>query len=305
MAAPMIRRLSNTSTTEVAKTLVKMRETDGAVTLGRVLTLIVKTEKGDDLEAAIAAANAASREHPCRVIVVAGAGRGDETRLDGEIRVGGDAGASEVVILRLFGELANHAHAVVTPFLLPDTPVVTWWPGTAPTNPATDRLGRLSQRRILDGTNRFDSAALLNKRIKTYSPGDTDIAWAQITPWRAILAAVFDRPGLTPTGARVSAPGASVGLDLLGGWLQASLQVPVERMTGELVITVECREGPVTLTSVGKDTIVSTPGRPSGRVPWQIRTVGECLAEELRRLDADEIYELALHGTTRLIRNQR
>ncbi|GAB18191.1 OxPP cycle protein OpcA [Gordonia effusa NBRC 100432] len=301
----MIKKLPDTSTTEVSKTLVKMRDTGGAVTLGRVLTLIVKTEKGDDLEAAIAAANDASREHPCRVIVVAAEDRKGETRLDGEIRVGGDAGASEVVVLNLFGELANHAHAVVIPFLLPDTPVVTWWPGTAPANPAKDRLGRLSQRRILDGTNRFDSAALLNKRIKSYSPGDTDIAWAQITPWRAILAAVFDQEGLTAKSARVSAPGPSVGLDLLGGWVQASLNVPVERVTGELVISVDCEQGPVALTSVGKDTIVTTPGRPPGRVPWQIRTVGECLAEELRRLDADEIYELALHGTTRLIRNQR
>ncbi|NMO00472.1 oxidoreductase [Gordonia sp. TBRC 11910] len=301
----MIKRLPDTSTTEVSKTLVKMRETGGAVTLGRVLTLIVKVEKGDDLEAAIVAANDASREHPCRVIVVAADDRKGATRLDGEIRVGGDAGASEVVVLNLFGELANHAHAVVIPFLLPDTPVVTWWPGTAPANPAKDRLGRLSQRRILDGTNRFDSPALLSKRIKSYSPGDTDIAWAQITPWRAILAAVFDRDGLRATSARVSAPGPSVGLDLLGGWLQALLDVPVERVTGELVISVECEQGQVALTADGKDTVVTTPGRPPGRVPWQIRTTGECLAEELRRLDSDEIYELALHGTNRLIRNQR
>lgn len=281
MAAPMIRRLSNTSTTEVSKTLVKMREIDGASTLGRVLTLIVKTEKGDDLEAAIAAANAASREHPCRVIVVAGAGRKEETRLDGEIRVGGDAGASEVVILRQFGELANHAHAVVTPFLLPDTPVVTWWPGTAPANPATDRLGRLSQRRILDGTNRLDFGRTTQQKDQDLLTGRHRHRLGADHPWRAILAAAFDLPGLTPISARVSTPGPSVGLDLLGGWLQASLQVPVERMTGELVITVECREGPVALTSVRMDTVVSTPGRPAGRVPWQIRTVGECLAEEL------------------------
>ncbi len=301
----MIKKLPDTSTTDVSKALVKMRETGGAVTLGRVLTLIVKTEKGDDLEAAIKAANDASREHPCRVIVVAAGDRKAPARLDGEIRVGGDAGASEVVVLNLFGELAAHAHAVVMPFLLPDTPVVTWWPGTAPANPAKDRLGRLSQRRILDGTNRFDSSALLAKRIKSYSPGDTDIAWAQITPWRAILAAVFDRNGLTPVSARVSAPGASVGLDLLGGWLAASLDVPTERVDGDLVISVACKEGDVSLTAVGGDTIVNSPGRPPGRVPWQIRTVGECLAEELRRLDPDEIYELALHGTTKLIRNQR
>lgn len=302
----MIRRLSDTSTTEVSKTLVKMRETGGAVTLGRVLTLIVKTERGDDTEAAITAANDASREHPCRVIVVASREHRDTApRLDGEIRVGGDAGASEVVVLNLFGELARHAHSVVIPFLLPDTPVVTWWPGTAPAHPARDRLGALSQRRIVDGTNRFDSAGVLRRRLSSYTPGDTDIAWAQITPWRAMLAAAFDNADFTATGARVSAPGPSVGLDLLGGWLQSSLQVSTERVTGELSITVDTTAGPVSLAAVGEDTIVTIPGRPPGRVPWRNRTTGQCLAEELRRLDPDEIYDIALQGTTKLIRNQR
>ena len=164
-----------------------VRDSGGAVTLGRVLTLIVKTEPGDDTEAAIAAANEASREHPCRVIVAAAADRRKAARLDAEIRVGGDAGASEVVVLHLFGELGAHADAVVTPFLLPDTPVVTWWPGTAPKNPSRDRLGALGGRRILDGTNRFDAQGVLAQRLRSYAPGDTDIAWAQITPWRALL----------------------------------------------------------------------------------------------------------------------
>ncbi len=53
----MIKRLDDTSTSEVSKQLVRMRDSGGAVTLGRVLTLIVKTEPGDDTEAAIAAAN--------------------------------------------------------------------------------------------------------------------------------------------------------------------------------------------------------------------------------------------------------
>ena len=51
----------------------------------------------------IAAANAASFEHPCRVIVVARGAKRASPRLDAQIRVGGDAGASEVVVLRLYG----------------------------------------------------------------------------------------------------------------------------------------------------------------------------------------------------------
>jgi glucose-6-phosphate dehydrogenase assembly protein OpcA len=39
--------------------------------LGRVLTLVIVTDDGSSIEGAIEAANSASREHPCRVIVLA------------------------------------------------------------------------------------------------------------------------------------------------------------------------------------------------------------------------------------------
>ncbi|BDH57907.1 hypothetical protein MTP03_28460 [Tsukamurella sp. PLM1] len=146
----MILDLPDTSTQDVSKQLVRLRETGGAVTLGRVLTLIVSADEGEPTESAIEATNAASREHPCRVIVLARGSRAEPTRLDAQIRVGGDAGASEVVVLRLYGELADHGASVVVPFLLPDTPVVAWWPGAAPVEPAADKVGRLASRRITD-----------------------------------------------------------------------------------------------------------------------------------------------------------
>ena len=31
-----------------------------------------------------------------------------------------------------FGELIEHVDSVVTPLLVPDTPVVIWWPGSHP-----------------------------------------------------------------------------------------------------------------------------------------------------------------------------
>lgn len=38
--------------------------------MARVLTLVVITDAGDDVEEVIEAANGASHEHPCRVIVL-------------------------------------------------------------------------------------------------------------------------------------------------------------------------------------------------------------------------------------------
>src|ERR1700734_2268927 len=66
-----------------------------------------------------------------------------------EIRVG-ESGPGEVVLLRMYGALGEHADSVVTPLLMPDTPVVTWWPGTPPDIPSSRPLGALAQRRITD-----------------------------------------------------------------------------------------------------------------------------------------------------------
>ncbi|MFZ2512281.1 MAG: glucose-6-phosphate dehydrogenase assembly protein OpcA, partial [Gordonia sp. (in: high G+C Gram-positive bacteria)] len=110
----MIIDLPDTTTRDISKKLVSMRKSGGEVTVGRVLTLIIDTDPGEAAEEAMRASNEASREHPCRIVVVIRADPSGPTRLDAQIRVGGDAGASEVVVLTLVGELTEHAHAVVT-----------------------------------------------------------------------------------------------------------------------------------------------------------------------------------------------
>ena len=133
----MIVDLPETTTNEINKRITSLREEGGAITLGRVMTLVVAPDTDAILEDAIEAAVSSSREHPCRIIVVVPVDRlASEPRLDGQLRVGGDAGAGEVVVLRTHGPLAGHASSVVLPFLLPDTPVVVWWPGAAPEVPA-------------------------------------------------------------------------------------------------------------------------------------------------------------------------
>ena len=64
--------------------------------------------------------------------------------------MGADAGTGETVVLRTYGEVSDHADSVVLPLLLPDAPVVVWWPVDAPEVPAKDPLGALAQRRITD-----------------------------------------------------------------------------------------------------------------------------------------------------------
>ena len=63
------------------------------------------------------------------------------------------ASSGERALIRLTGEVTQHAESVVLPLLLPDSPVVVWWPGRAPEDPAADPLGALGTRRITDAAS--------------------------------------------------------------------------------------------------------------------------------------------------------
>ncbi|RZQ65687.1 glucose-6-phosphate dehydrogenase assembly protein OpcA [Amycolatopsis suaedae] len=299
----MIIDLPSTTTSQLNKKLVELRERGGAVALGRVLTLVIVADDDERLEEAIDAANEASREHPSRVIVVAKGARTAAPRIDGQIRVGGDAGASEVIVLRLYGPLASQGQSAVIPLLLPDAPIVTWWPGTGPKDPARDPLGELAQRRITDSAAERNPIRALNTRAKAYTDGDTDLAWTRLTRWRAQLVSALDLPPYEKiTGATVTGEADSPSTELLAGWLAYYLKVPVKRVKttsaqGIVSVTLDRRSGPIELHRPdGRVGTLTQPGQPTRRISLQRRDNKDCLIEELRRLDPDEIYEAALQG---------
>ncbi|WP_348769853.1 glucose-6-phosphate dehydrogenase assembly protein OpcA [Rhodococcus sp. PAMC28707] len=299
----MIVDIPATTTRAVGKKLVELRESGGAVTIGRVLTLIVASRDGAQAETAIEAANEASREHPCRVIVLIRGDRSAESGLDAQIRVGGDAGASEVVVLTLHGELAEHEHSVVIPFLLPDTPIVVWWPNEAPRIPAQDPLGKLAIRRITDATKSPDPTSTIKSRLESYSQGDSDLSWSRVTYWRGLLATALDQaPHEKVVDVTVSGLAEEPALDILAGWLAAKLEVPVHRRTGELKVELKRENSAISIVrpQTGKTATLSRTGQPDAEVALARRETRECLAEELRRLDTDEIYELALKGLSKV-----
>jgi glucose-6-phosphate dehydrogenase assembly protein OpcA len=222
-------------------------------------------------------------------------------RLDAEVRVGADAGTGETVLLRLYGEVGRHADSVVLPLLLPDAPVVVWWPVDAPEVPAKDPLGALAQRRITDTYAVEDPLSALAARAASYAPGDTDLAWTRLTPWRSMLAAALDQAGAEITSAAVESEAENPSAELLARWLGARLGVPVERVTTEGPVVTAVRLG----TAGGEIRIdrpegplaqLTLPGQPQRTLALKVRTTSELIAEELRRLDADEMYAVALRG---------
>ncbi|WP_216902139.1 glucose-6-phosphate dehydrogenase assembly protein OpcA [Nocardia alni] len=300
----MIVDMPDTNTQAISKRLVQLRESSGVVTVGRVLTLVVCTLDSSEAEDAIDAANEASREHPCRVIVLARGDRFAETKLDAQIRVGGDAGAAEVIVLRLQGELVNHESSMVTPFLLADTPVVAWWPRGAPQFPSKDSVGRLAKRRITDATFASDPQATIKKRLDSYAVGDTDLAWSRITFWRALLAAALDEPPFEAVeSVTVSGLAEEPALDILAGWLAARLDCPVHRRTGDLEVILHRQTVSVGISrpQTGRTATLTRTGEPDQRFALARRETTDCLSEELRRQDADETYAEALAGISKVL----
>lgn len=294
-------RMHDTTTSQVAKRLTALREAGGVAALGRVLSLVISTDDAG-IEPALQAANAASLEHPCRIVVLALGDPDAPTRLDAEIRVGGDAGASDVVILRCQGANAHAGEPLVAALLLPDAPIVVWWPGVPPQVPADTPLGRLAHRRITDSATCPDAEAALRSLAEGHRDGDTDLAWTRLTLWRIQVAGILDHLPLSRVRS-VTVDGApdSPSTMLLAAWLTLGLRRPVtiaHSKAGHGIRAVRLRgpEGDVVLSrSQSQVARLYQQGRPVQRISLPRRTDQDCLAEELRRLDPDEVFGAVLH----------
>jgi glucose-6-phosphate dehydrogenase assembly protein OpcA len=286
--------LENTNASSIAAEFVRARTRAGSPAMGMVMTLIIVVPD-DDAEAAMRAAQRASREHPARVLgVILGDGRG-KPQVDATVGTGGGWGG-ETALIRLTGEVVRYAESVVLPLLLPDSPVAIWWPTDPPEAPAEDPLGALAKRRITDSAsvNRGKSSVML-RQCQSYAPGNTDLSWTRLTPWRALLAAALDQHPLKVTRASVSAERISPSADLLVAWLNDRLRVPVERHTsdgpGITQVVMDTKQGPISIVRTdGRMGTFSSPDRPDRPVALQRREVPALLTEELRRLDEDDIY---------------
>ena len=289
--------LTDTTTSAVRTEVLRASQRMGGLATGVVLNLIIMTDESAQYDA-IRAASQAGREHPCRVIgVIARDGRG-QRRLDAEISVG-ESAPGQMVLLRIYGELKDHADSVVVPLLVSDTPVVTWWPAKSPQVPAADPLGLLAQRRITDAAASQAPLQALARLAVGYRPGDTDLSWTRTTNWRSLLASILDRPYGGISGAQVTAEAENPSAELMAAWLASRLRVPVDRCTspgpGITAVTVAATGGEIAISRTdGRNATLSSPGEPPRHVTLDRRETADLLAEELRRLDPDEVYGEAL-----------
>lgn len=298
----MIHRLEDTNSGAIDNAIVAERHRLGGSAGGMVFTLVIVTDEDNQAEAANAAGYSAG-QHPCRILVVIPRpGRG-RPRLDAEISMGRIDEPGETVTLRLFGPLASHRESVVLPLLLPDTPVVAWWPVHPPSIPADDEIGKLAERRITDATTAGRPLEALADRVRGYRPGDTDLSWARVTSWRSLLASCLDEPHAAITGGSVSCLASHPSGEVLAAWLRARLNVPIElhRSRGPAITnaTLRTEDGDISISRTdGVTAVLRRPHTNRRTVPLRLRSLRDVITEEMHRLDQDEIYEQMLAHIT-------
>ena len=294
--------LWDTTGSAVVRALEAERRSAGALAFGLALTLVVVTDQESVTEAE-AAAKAAGSAHPCRILLVIRRHlEAPDPRLDAEVVIGGRLGPGEAVVMRMYGRLALHAESVVLPLLAPDAPVVCWFHEMMPDRIAYDPLGVFADRRVTESLRGDDPMKALRQRAVDYAPGDTDLSWASITGWRALVAAAFDSVPAAAEAATVV--GAELPTTaLLVGWLRSKLGIPVTLKP----LGREIQEIKVTLSD-GSDLLISRRDDRTATIarsdqadrimPLAQRDLGDLLAEDVRRLDADEVFAEALSAWT-------
>ncbi len=251
--------------------------------------------------------------NPSRTLILLAQHRREADKLEASVSAQertetGHRVATERVILHAHGEPARHLASLATPLLIPDLPVILWWPGRPEfDNPLFDDLCELSDRLVVDTDEGFDDADLARlldvARRKKARAGIGDLNWARLIAWRHVAAQFFDMPGMLARLAQIHGvsifhgnDGSTAQARLLGGWVRSrmaavGIDVPLELRKDESFEHGICR---FLIYTGGED----GPARFSlsrirgNRLSSQIRLGDQDLAERTVRLESRATEEL-------------
>lgn len=236
--------------------LARMRRLQGAQAADRghvvaraaVLNLVVHATREVHARRAAATIGRLSQRHPSRAIVVH-ADREGQPGVQAQLAMhcllsAAEAGRQvcyEQILIRVRGDSDQRLASAVIPLLLPDLPVFLWWTGTPPVDERHfDDLLALADRFIVDSAD-FARPDVTLPRIARICElgrgrfGVTDFNWTRITPWRELVAGLFDLPDHRELLAHLSGVRVGFAVDadgrdihpsqalLLVGWLASRL----------------------------------------------------------------------------------
>lgn len=226
-------------------------EDDFAVLRSRVANLLVYLGQESDLSELSGIVSELTQMHPSRVLLLQAAKNEPdrdieisiETFCDADKRSGRKRLCCEEVTLKASGSFVSELPSAALPLLVPDLTSFLWWKDSLATKPdeVFDVLLRASDRLIVDSAEFADPSTELIALTTLFINQDyahvgiSDLNWARLTAWRALLAGFYDVPAyralldgvdtvridyLAPEPARtVVAPQAL----LFAGWLASRL----------------------------------------------------------------------------------
>ena len=278
-----------------------------------VLNLITVVGNEPELGKVTQVLDRLSVTNPSRTLILLAQHRREADKLEASVSAqerteSGHRVTTERVILHAHGEPARHLASLATPLLIPDLPVILWWPGRPEfDNPLFDDLCELSDRLVVDTDEGFDDADLTRllevARRKKARAGIGDLNWARLIAWRHVAAQFFDMPGMLARLAHIhgvsifhGSDGSTAQARLLGGWMRSrmatvGIDVPLEFRKDESYEHGVCRF----LIYTGGD---EGPARFSlsqlrgNRLSSQIRLGDQDLAERTVRLESRAPEEL-------------
>ncbi len=241
-------------------------EKQQAVTRTCVLNLIVVTGGGRAAEHATVTVARLTARHPNRAFVISAAPNAHKDLLDAWVQThcqmpspGRPQVCGEQITIEARGSAVDRVAGTLLPLLVPDVPVMLWWPHGEPAgDPRFLKFADIVDRVIVDSATFADPEAGLTRMVtllnhdssvnsegaqgsanhdgRPSSAGTTisDLSWSRLTPWRELIAQFFDAPALVPHLAEITrvtvdyAARAGATADrsqalLLVGWLAARL----------------------------------------------------------------------------------
>lgn len=231
---------------EELRALWQSASESGAVARVRVLNLVAVAVGVADAARITAVMAQLPVRHPCRGILLQlepeSATEPLSVRVTAYCRAanGGErAVCSEHIHIEARGGTIRRLSGAVAPLLVPDLPVLLWWPAGVQVAPALlTELEETADRLIVDSV-RFSRparglarlAASVRSRYHHAAPGDLN--WGRLSPWRGMVAQAFDPPrqrSFLPSLSHVAleyavshGPGNPAQPLLLLGWLAERL----------------------------------------------------------------------------------
>jgi glucose-6-phosphate dehydrogenase assembly protein OpcA len=185
-------------------------------------------------------------QHPCRALLLLAEVEASHAQMEAWLSAhcsvsgsGGPQVCCEQITIRASGRSVMHLAEAVRPLLVPDLPVVLWWPTVMAWDEPLSRALNQEADRIIVDTGGWRASDPLFRGLAEYMQENrravvSDLNWFRLLAWRELAAQFFDpldfrayldhlSEAVVECAAEVEGPTDSSGAVLMAAWLASCL----------------------------------------------------------------------------------